>query len=68
MRVLSRKVNESVVIGDAIEVTVVEIDRGNVTLGITVPWYVPVYRREIYDANQREKKAQGDTDVQSPEA
>jgi carbon storage regulator len=52
MLVLSRKRDESIVIGDGvnvIEVTVVDIRGDKIRLGITAPENVPVHRREIYD-------------------
>ena len=50
MLVLSRKMNESIVINDRIVVTVVEIRGDKVRLGIEAPREVPVHRREVYDA------------------
>jgi len=53
MLVLSRKWNESIVIGDDIVVTVVEIQGDKVRLGIEAPRDVPVHRSEVYAAIQR---------------
>ena len=47
MLVLSRKLGEKIVIGENICVTVVEIDRGKIRLGIEAPRDVPVYREEL---------------------
>lgn len=49
MLVLSRKKNESIVINGNITVTVVEIRRDKVRLGIEAPKDVPVHRREVYE-------------------
>jgi carbon storage regulator len=48
MLVLSRKSNESIRIGDDIVVTVVELSRGRVRLGIEAPSDVPVHREEVF--------------------
>ena len=50
MIVISRRKNESVVIGDDIEVTVVDILEDLVKLGVETPIDVPVHRREVYEA------------------
>jgi carbon storage regulator len=47
--VVTRKLNEAVVIGDGIEIVVLRNGRDGVRLGITAPGNVPVHRREIYD-------------------
>ena len=54
MLVLSRKLNESIIINDSIRVTIVEIRGDKIRIGIEAPKDVSVHRREIYDAiNQR---------------
>ena len=55
MLVLSRQRDESIMIGDDVEITIVDVRGDKVRLGITAPKNVPVHRREIYDAIQREK-------------
>ena len=54
MLVLTRKVNQSIMIGDDIEVIVLEVRGEQVRLGIKAPRTVTVHRREIYEAIQRE--------------
>ena len=49
MLVVTRKLNEAIVIGDGIEIVVLRNGREGVRLGITAPSHVPVHRREIYD-------------------
>jgi carbon storage regulator len=53
MLVLSRKKNESIVINNDITVVVVEIRGDKVRLGVEAPKDIPVHRREVYDAIQR---------------
>jgi carbon storage regulator len=55
MLVLSRQRDESIMIGDDVEIVIVDVRGDKVRLGITAPKQIPVHRREIYDAIQREK-------------
>lgn len=57
MLVLSRKKNESIVINNDIKIVVVEIRGDKVRLGVEAPREVPVHRREVYDAIQRNNEA-----------
>ena len=54
MLVLSRQRDESIVIGDNIVITIVDIRGDKVRLGINAPAEIPVHRQEVYDAIQRE--------------
>jgi carbon storage regulator len=56
MLVLSRQRDESIMIGDDVEITIVDVRGDKVRLGITAPKSCPVHRREIYDAMKREKE------------
>jgi carbon storage regulator len=68
MLVLSRQRDESIIIGDNVVVTVVDIRGDKVRLGIEAPKEVPVHRQEVYDAIQREnmraRSATNDADPQ----
>jgi len=64
MLVLSRQKDESIMIGDEVEITIVDVRGDKVRLGITAPKSIPVHRREIYDAIQREKAQKPDGEVQ----
>ena len=48
MLVLTRKTNQSIMIGDDIEVTVLAVAKDKIRLGITAPREVPVFRKEVY--------------------
>jgi carbon storage regulator len=52
--VLSRQRDESIMIGDNIVITVVDIRGDKVRLGISAPTEIPVHRQEVYEAIQRE--------------
>ena len=56
MLVLSRHRDESIMIGDEIVITVVDIRGDKVRLGIDAPQNVPVHRQEVYEAIQRERE------------
>lgn len=60
MLALSRKLNESIMIGQDIEIKVIEIKGDQVKIGITAPKSVPIYRKEIYmqikESNQEASK------------
>jgi len=59
MLVLSRQRDETIMIGDEVEITIVDIRGDKVRLGISAPAHVPVHRKEVYDAIRREKEASG---------
>ena len=56
MLVLTRKSNQSIMIGDEIEISVLSVMGDKVRIGIQAPRSVPVYRREVYVAIQRERE------------
>ena len=54
MLILSRKINESINIGDKIEISIIDIRGEQVKVGIKAPQDVKVYRQEVYNAIQEE--------------
>ncbi|NLF26095.1 MAG: carbon storage regulator CsrA [Deltaproteobacteria bacterium] len=56
MLVLSRRLHESIMIGDNIIITVVGIRSDKVRLGIDAPLEIPVHRKEVYEAIQRDRQ------------
>ena len=57
MLALSRKKNESIVINNDVEITILDIKGDQVKIGITAPKSVPVYRQEVYLQIQEANKA-----------
>ena len=57
MLVVTRKVDEAIVIGDGVEIRILRVGRDGVRIGVSAPAHVPVHREEIYnlirDANAR---------------
>ncbi len=59
MLVLSRQRDESIIIGDNVVVTIVDIRGDKVRVGIDAPAEIPVHRREVFEAIQRENRPAG---------
>ncbi len=62
MLVLTRKLNQSIVIGDGVEVVVLEVRGEQVRLGIKAPRNVAVHRKEIYDQIRGENESAANID------
>ncbi len=56
MLALSRKANESIIIGNDIEVTILEVKGEQVKIGIKAPKSIPVYREEVYQQIKESNK------------
>ena len=65
MLYLTRKIGESVMINDTIEITVVEVRGKSIKLGFTFPQDVSVLRREIYDRVQAENRAAAEASAEA---
>ncbi len=63
MLALSRKVNESIVINNNVEIVVLEVKGDQVKIGIKAPKSVPVYRKEIYDQIEQSNKEATNTNI-----
>ena len=58
MLILSRKTNQKIVIGNNIEIVIIDIKDGQVRIGVEAPQDVPVFREELYkDVKDENKKA-----------
>jgi carbon storage regulator len=56
MLILTRKKDESIVIGDNIEIKIISSEDGKVRIGIEAPRDIEIHRREVYDAIQEENR------------
>ena len=61
---LSRKANESIMIGNDIEITILEVKGEQVKIGINAPKSVPVYREEVYEQIREANKEAASDAVQ----
>lgn len=67
MLILSRKLNEKIVIGNEVEICIIEIKGDQVKLGVNAPKNVKVFRKEVFDAIQAENKAAAESPAVLPE-
>ena len=63
MLALSRKVNESIILGNDIEITILEIKGDQVKVGVNAPKAIPIYRKELYLQIQQSNKEAAGEDV-----
>ncbi len=61
MLILTRKVGETLMIGDQVEVTILSIKGNQVRIGVNAPKEIPVHREEIYARIKREQAGQDST-------
>lgn len=64
MLALSRKANESIIIGNDIEITILEVKGEQVKIGINAPKSIPVYREEVYKQIKESNKEAASDAVQ----
>jgi carbon storage regulator len=67
MLILSRKVNEKIMIGDDVSVSIIEVRGDQVRLGVDAPRNVKVFRQEVFDAIMTENKAAAESTPVFPE-
>lgn len=67
MLILTRKLNEKLVIGDGIVISVMEIKGDQVKLGIDAPISIKVFRQEVYNAIQEENRLAAESAASLPE-
>ena len=66
MLVLTRKCGESIIVGDHVEIKVLELHGNQVKIGVQAPQAVPIHRKEVYIAIQRENEAAASGPQQPP--
>jgi carbon storage regulator len=67
MLILSRKINEKIMIGDDISISIIEIRGDQVRIGVDAPKTVKVFRQEVFDAIRAENKAAAESTPIFPE-
>ena len=66
MLILSRKINERIMIGDDISISIIEVRGDQVRIGVDAPKTVKVFRQEVFDAIREENKAASESTVVFP--
>ncbi|MDR2747137.1 MAG: carbon storage regulator CsrA [Treponema sp.] len=67
MLILSRKVNEKIMIGDDISISIIEVRGDQVRLGVDAPRSVKVFRQEVFDAIKAENRAAAESKAKLPD-
>ncbi|HOE12737.1 MAG TPA: carbon storage regulator CsrA [bacterium] len=68
MLVLSRKRDESIIVGDNVVITIIDIKGEHVKLGVDAPKYISIHRKEVYEAIQAENLAASRPEAQNLES
>ncbi|MDR0629193.1 MAG: carbon storage regulator CsrA [Treponema sp.] len=67
MLILSRKVNEKIMIGEDISISIIEIQGDHIRIGVDAPKTIKVFRQEVFDAIKSENKAAAESTSIFPE-
>ncbi|MDR1986645.1 MAG: carbon storage regulator CsrA [Treponema sp.] len=67
MLILSRKVNEKIMIGEDISIAIIEIQGDHIRIGVDAPKAVKVFRQEVFDSIKSENKAAAESASLFPE-
>ncbi len=57
MLILTRKLGESIIIGEKVQLSVVEINKNNIKIGINAPKDITIYREELFEKIKKENKS-----------
>jgi carbon storage regulator len=57
MLILSRRINETLMVGDDVRVTVLGVNGSQVRIGVQAPRHIPVHRQEIYEKIKKEESS-----------
>ncbi len=66
MLVLSRKINQAIMVGDDVRIVIVAVERDQVKVGIEAPRDIPVHRSEVYEEIQRANRLAAEAASQAP--
>ena len=66
MLVLSRKINQAIMVGDNVRIVIVGVERDQVKVGIEAPRDIPVHRSEVYEEIQRSNRLAAEAGAQAP--
>ena len=65
MLILNRKIGEGIILGDNIEIKILDIQDGKIKIGIEAPKDIPILRKEVYDSviEENQKSIESEFDI-----
>jgi carbon storage regulator len=63
MLILTRKLGESIIIGENVQISIVDINKNNIKLGINAPKNIAIYREEVFVKIKEENKIASSSDI-----